>query len=244
MPGDPAFAVAGILATDLGADWEFQSGDTGQAAEHAKATGNDGDTVAECIHGEHVTGSESYIYDGTATDYGTATTGALDAAGALPGKFLTTANVVILSVEIDYSPCAQGKREVVKFTFSRGIAATDHYYAPSLTTTLATKQENDGVPSLFANANATSKCQSASYTLKCDEGRDMDKVGDYLAGAVYNGEESLNMTHVGLPSLTTTGWMVTTSQVGSGEGASSNTSYGTYNTVAAKAVIRTAPPAP
>ncbi len=239
--GDPVYATGGILATDLGEDWEWQSGDVGQAAEHAKAPSSTGDTTAECIHGEHVTGSEKYLYIGTATDYTSATTGAIVAAAAMPGRFLTTANAVILSVEIDYSPCAQGKREVVTFTFSRGIAADDHEYLASLTTVLKTKQENDGIPNdLLANANATSKCTAATYAIKCEEGRDLDKVGDYLCGAVYGGEESLNMTHCGVPSLTAGTWMVTTSQVGTGEGSLSNVTYGTFNTVAVKMITRTA----
>ena len=96
------------------------------------------------------------------------------------------------------------------------------------------------MPSLLANANAPSQCQTASYTIKAEEGRDLDGSGEYLCGAPYAGEESLTMTHVGLPSLTATGWQVTTSQSGTGEGTKSNTSYGTFNTVAAKKVTRTA----
>jgi hypothetical protein len=48
------------------------------------------------------------------------------------------------------------------------------------------------------------------------------------------------MTHCGVPSLTAGTWMISTSQVGTGEGTKSNVTYGTFNTVATKMLARTA----
>ena len=236
MAGAPVFGITGVLATDLGADWEPQSGDNSTAKTHAEAVGNNGDVVAENAHDSHDTGSETYVYIGDATDYGSATTGALDAAGALPGKYLSTAAVTITAVEIDYSPCASGQRETVTFSYSAGLTADSAVYKCSLTTTLTTKQENTGVPTLFTNANTDSKCQSTTYRIGCEEGRTLDKDGEYLAGATYKGQEAVNSTYIGIPSLTTTGWIVTSE----GNGAKSNTGYDTYPISAVKKVTRTA----
>lgn len=238
MAGTPVFGITGFLATDLGSDWEPQGSDGAENHAHAEAVGNNGDVVKENAYQEHLTGSETYLYKGSATDYGTATTGALDAAGALPGKYLSTAAVAITGVEIDYSPCAQGKRETVKFSWSKGLTADSAVFKPSLTTQLATKQENDGVPALFTNANTDSKCQTATYTITCQEGRDHDKDGQYLCGSTTKGQETVNATYIGLPSLTTTGWIVT-SDINANAGTKSNTGYDTYIVTAAKAVLRT-----
>ena len=237
MAGTPVHGITGYLAADLGSDWEPQVGDATENHAHSEAVGNNGDVVGETAYDEHLSGTETYLYIGSATTYGAATTGALDADGCLPGKFLTTAAVVITAVEIDYSPCAQGKRETVKFSWSKGLAADSAVYKCSLTTQLATKQENVGVPALFANANADSKCQSATYTISAQEGRDLTKAGAYLAGATYKGQESVSATYIGLPSLTTTGWIVTSAPT-TNAGSKSNTGYDTYQLTATKAVAR------
>lgn len=240
MAGSPVFGTGAFLATDLGADWEWQGQDGATNADHAEAVGSDGDVVAETTYNSHLSGTETYLYIGDATDYGTATTGALDANGALPGKYLATAAVAITAVEIDYSPCAEGKRERVTFSYSAGLTADSAVYKPSLTTALATKQENTGVPTLFTNANADSKVQSTSYKIEAQEGRDLTKAGAYLCGSTFKGQETVNATYIGVPSLTTTGWQVTTLQTATGTGSKSNTGYDTYNVTAAKAVIREA----
>jgi len=237
MAGTPVFAITGKLAADLGEDWEPQSSDATESHAHAEAVGNDGDVVGENAYDEHLSGSETYLYKGSATDYGTATTGALDADGCLPGKFLATAGVVITAVEIDYSPCAQGKRETVKFSWSKGLEADSAVYKCTLTALLATKQENVGVPELFTNASTDSKCQTATYSIGCQEGRDLTKAGAYLAGATYKGQESVSATYIGLPSLTTTGWIVTSAPVAD-SGSKSNTGYDTYQVTAAKKLAR------
>jgi hypothetical protein len=222
----------------LGADWEPQSDDATKGQQHSEAPGSNGDVVAETAYDAHFTGTAEFIYKGSATDYGTATSGALDASNALPGKYKSTAAVTILSVEIDYGPCAQGERERVRFTWSKGLTADSAIYKPTLTAALATKQENAGVPALLTNANADSKITAATYTLSCQEGRVLTKVGEYLAGATYKGQEQLNLSYVGRPSLTTTGWIVTGDQSPSGAGAATNTGYDTYNVTAAKKVTR------
>jgi len=241
MAGTPVFSSTGLLKTDLGSDWEFQSAEgPGQSAGHAEAVSGDGDVVGESAHSKFSQGSETYIYTGSATDYGTATTGALDANNALPGKYASTTEVLITAVEIDYGPCAQGQRERVKFSWTKGPAADCAVYKCSLTTALKTKQENEGVPALLTNSNADSKCQTVTYALTSEVGRDFDDAGEYLCGGNYKGQETLNATYVGIPSLTTTGWVVTVDPTGTGAGNKSNTSYDTYNMTAAKAVVRQA----
>lgn len=238
MAGDPVYASGGKLAADLGANWEWQEGESNEAKEKVYASGNDGDYVAGTTHGAHVTGNETYIYIGTVAAYG-GTAGALGTN--VPGAYMGTAAVQLLDLEIDFGDCAQGKREKVKFGFSGGPTAGPHVYRPSLVASeLPTKQENAGIPAVFANANATSKTIKAVYKISCQEGRDADKIGDYLCGAVYAGEEELELEHVGLPSLTVpAGWLATTTQTGTGQGTKSNVSYGTYKTTASHPVIRT-----
>lgn len=238
MAGTPVFGITGLLATDIGTDWEPQSDDATKSQQHAEAVGSDGDVVVEDDFDAHFTGTSEFIYKGSATDYGSATTGALDANDALPGKYQSTAQVTILSVEIDYGPCAQGERERVRFTWSKGLTADSAVYKPTLTTALATKQENAGVPELLSNANTDSKITAATYSLSCQEGRVLDKSGAYLAGSTYKGQETLNLSYIGRPSLTTTGWIVTGDQSPTGAGAASNTGYDTYNVTAAKKVTR------
>ena len=236
--GDPVYAGGGKLATDLGANWEFQSADGGESKEKVYATGNDGDFVAGTTHGAHITGNETYIYTGTVADYA-GTAGALGTN--VPGNYMTGGTCVLLGVEIDYSDCAQGKREKVKFNFSGGLTAGTITYVPEIAS-LPTKQENSGIPELFTNANATSKATKATYKISCQEGRDMDDVGNYLAGAVYGGEEEVDLEHCGLPSLTIpTDWLATTAETGANLGTRSNVTYGTFKTAASHPVIRTTP---
>lgn len=238
MAGEPVWGGQKLLATDLGEDWEYQGTDGGtNSYGHAEAEGNNGDVIAENTHSGHETFNETYIYNGDATDYGTATTGALDASDALPGKYQTTANAVILAVAIDYSPCAKGQRERVTFECSRGMTADGAVYKPSLTTALKTKQENDGVPALFSNSATGSKCIDAKYRLECQEGRDVGADGTYLCGSNYKGQEQVNAKYKGKPALTTTGWQV---DADLGDGSGSNIGYDEYNLSAKKAVLRTA----
>jgi hypothetical protein len=235
--GDPVYAGGGKLATDLGVNWEYQGGDGNEGKEKVYATGNDGDLVAGTTHGAHVTGNETYIYIGTVADYA-GTGGALGTN--VPGNYMTSGSVVLLGVEIDYSDCAQGKREKVKFSYSGGLASGPHVYSPSLSSVLPTRQENSGIPEVFTNANATSKCQKATYKISCQEGRDLNDVGDYLCGAVYGGEEEVDLEHCGVPSLTVPdGWLVTTTETGALLGTRSNVTYGTFKTAASHPVIRT-----
>jgi hypothetical protein len=240
--GTPVFGTPGFIATDLGTDWVCQSQDSASNQDHAEAVGGDGDVIAEVKYNTRLEGSETYVYNGSATDFGSASTGALAADGCLPGKYQATAAVIITKVEINYAPCASGQRETVTFTYRSGLDADSSVYAPTLTAVLKTKQEGEGVPQdLLTNANAAdSKCASATYAIECQEGRTLSAAGEHLAGATYKGQESLNLSYVGLPSLTTTGWVVTSDQSATGGGGKTNTAYGTFSITAAKKLTRAA----
>lgn len=234
--GDPIYASGGILATDLGTNWEWIQGDANEGKNKVYASGHDGDLVAGTTNGAHVTGNETYIYIGTVANYA-GTAGALGTN--IPGNYMASGSVQLLEVAIDYSDCAQGKREKVTFGFTGGPTSGPHTYSPSFTTELPTKQENDGIPSIFANGNETSQCSKATYKISCQEGRVDDKVGNYLCGAVFGGEEEVDLEHVGVPDLTIPDdWLATTTQTGTGQGTKSNVTYGTFKTTASHPVIR------
>lgn len=233
MAGTPVFGTGGFLANDLGADWIWQSSDGAESQQVATATNGDGDGFLQQEYDAHSTGSETYHYNGTDGSYN-GTAGAC--ASFLPGKYLSTAAVALTGVDIDYSPCASGQRETVKFSWSNGLSADSRTY--EMTPTLPTKRENDGVPELGTNANADSKVQSSSYSITCLEGRSLNATGTRFAGATYDGNESINETHVGLPAMTfAAGWKVTSKQEGSGEAAKSNTGYDTRSITATKSIV-------
>lgn len=233
MAGTPVFGTGGFLATDLGADWIWASSDGATSQQVASATNGDGDTFLQQEYDAHSTGSETYHYNGTVGSYN-GTAGAC--ASFLPGKYLSTATVAITGIEIDYNPCASGQRETVKFSWSSGLAADSRVYAMSAT--LPTKQENNGVPELGTNANTDSKIQTSTYSISCQEGRSLNATGTRFAGATYAGEETINETHVGLPSMTwPTGFKVSSKQEGAGEAAKSNTGYDVRSVTATRGMV-------
>jgi hypothetical protein len=234
MAGTPVYGTGGFLANDLGADWQFQSSDGATSQQVADAVNGQGDVFLQTEFDAHATGSETYLFDGTVGSYN-GTAGAL--AAVVPGNYLATAGVAIVGIDIDYSPCAAGERESVKFSYSTGLAADSAIFAPSVA--LPTKRENLGVPELGTNGNADSKVQTASYSVKCSEGRSLNATGTRFAGSTYGGTEEISETHIGLPAMTfATGFKVTSKAEATGQGAKSNTGYDTHSVSATRGFVR------
>jgi hypothetical protein len=244
MAGTPVFGTSDLLS--LGADWEVQSNSLGGGGQFARAeaVGADGDVVGHNLHDGvsstlgRASGTITAIYIGSATDYGTPSTGALD--GFLPGTVV--APYVITGITIDYSPCAAGQRETVTFAVSKtSLTASSNTYSPSLTTALVTKQEGAGIPSLLTAAGADSEAQSCTYALTCQVASTLDKVGNDIpdAGATYKGEETISQSYVGDPGAVTapTGFLVTVSPT-SDTADKTNNGYDTYNATAVAFVAR------
>lgn len=220
----PVFGAIDDL--DLGAGWEPQGGDPADNSTRATTNGPDGDIVAENQHNTIEGGSTNYIYTGAETGFAAA----LLAATAQPGRLVDTNTLFILSVGIDYSPCAEGKRPLVTFNWRDGptaAPATPFWYASTivLPTYVVANVE---IPELLTITGGDAELQSADWSLACLLGDDLDKDGDFLAGQGYQGVEIINMQFVGTPtSITSTGW-IETSAPGSNAGeVKENTGYGT-----------------
>jgi hypothetical protein len=218
-----AFGASDVLS--LGADWEPQNKNETTAYERAEATGANGDRIASSTHAALQTGTCPYIYTGAETDFSTA----LTAASAHVGQAANS--LLVNQIEIDYAPCAEGKKPVVTFSYRNDITAASNVYLPSisLTTTAAT------VPDLLANGDADSECTSAKYTIRCEVGQDRDADGAIIAGATYHGEEQVDLEFYGVPTLTSTGWDAITNP-----GATdSNAEYSTSSYSFVKGILRT-----
>lgn len=220
----PEFGVSDVLG--LGADWEPQGNSPAANTTRATASGSNGDIVAEKGHNSVESGTASYIYIGTETEM----IAALVAALALPGQLADSDTLLITGVSVDYTPCAAGKRPVVTFTYRDGptAAPTTPYWYTSALTLPTYVAANIAVPTLLTVTAGDAECQICQWSLQAQFGEDLDKDGEYLAGDCYGGEETLNLTFVGLPtSITSTGW-IQTAGPGTNTGANaSNTGYGT-----------------
>jgi hypothetical protein len=224
----PTFGTSDKL--NLGSDWECQSWTETEAKSRATAVGNDGDVVASSLYNTIVSGTARYIYVGTATNLVTALTSAGVHVGKVKNGFLIT------GIEVDYSPCASGKRPVVIFTYRSGPTSDCAVYIPTITLPTFTNS-TPYVPDLIPHTDADSEIQTCTYSLRSDFGFDLGADGEFLAGCNYGGEETISATYVGKPALTTTGWDVTSSP-GTGGGETSNTSYDTYTYTFVKSLTR------
>lgn len=220
----PVFGATDVLG--LGSDWEPQGNSPTSASTRATAAGANGDVVAEKIHNLTENGTATYIYIGAETDFITA----LVAANALPGQLADTDTLIITGVSVDYSPCASGQRPIATFTYRDGptaAPATPFWYTSALTLPTYVAA-NLVVPTLLTVTGGDAECQNCNWSLMCQFGESLDKDGDFLAGDCYGGEETVNLTFVGLPtSITSTGWLQTSGPgVNTGANAT-NTGYGT-----------------
>jgi hypothetical protein len=197
----PAHGATDVLT--LGADWEPQGSDGAKSLTRITAGGNDGDIVAEDGITATNAGTARYIYIGEETAFAAACT----AAACWPGMVLNS--LLITGMAIDYTPCAQGKRPVVTFTFRDGPTSADHHYLTALV--LPTSVAGGvTVPDLLTLTAGDSETTNNQWGLAGTFGEDLDKDGEFLAGELYGGEETINLTTVGVPtSVTSTGWVET-----------------------------------
>jgi hypothetical protein len=232
----PVFGATDVLG--LGSDWEPQSSTGAQAATRTTASGDDGDIVAENQSGETQSGSASYIYIGAETGF----IAAITAAAAWPGRLVATDTLLVTKVGIDYSPCAEGKRPLVTFDVRDGpTAAPASPYQWLTALTLPTYvAANKIVPPILSATAGDAEIQTSMWALQCQFAPELDKDGDYLAGEPYAGEETIDMTWVGVPtSITSTGW-IQTNGVATALASTSNTAYPTYSYSFIRKVARSA----
>lgn len=220
----PTFGATDVLS--LGADWEAQASSPTTTKDRAEATGNDGDRIASSTYAALQSGTVSYIYIGAETDFASA----LDAASCNVGQ--APNSLCVTQIEIDYAPCAEGKKALVTFSFRDDISSASNTYSP----TISLPVNPSGVPDLLTNGDADSECTSAKYTIRCEAGQDRGDDGAIIAGATYHGEEQLDLEFYGTPSLTSTGWDDTTNP----GAADSNSEYSTSSYVFVKGLTRDA----
>jgi hypothetical protein len=201
----PVFGASDVLA--LGSGWEpFESSGSG-SQQRATATGDDGDIVAESAFDAQQIGQVSYHYTGAEVAF----IAAFAAATCWPG-YLKESKLFILGVGIDYNPCAQGELPVVTFDVTNGpvtAAPTPFWYTTALVLPTYTAA-NIIIPTLLSVTAGDAECNSCQWGIRCNHGRTLNKDGAYLAGRGYGGEETLNLSFVGVPtSITSTGWINT-----------------------------------
>jgi hypothetical protein len=239
----PVFGALDILGD---ADWEVIGSDLPSGFDRATSPTNEGDIAAEKAFHEQTVGSCKAHYIGEEVTIAAA----LEASDFNVGNIVTyntTVFLLITGVSVDYSPCKEGGLPEVTFSLRVVSDAAGVYaiYKPTLATAAMMPPTagvaTAGIPALFANSNADSDATAATYALTAQWGESQDGDGDTLAGNLYQGEETVNMTHRGIPTLTTTGYIVTTQPLAAGGGAASNTDYADFQTTAVKAVARTPP---
>jgi hypothetical protein len=216
----PAFGAVDVGT--LGADWEVQNTDGAKAPTLVRASGANGDIIAETTHYPIQSGTITAIYVGAETGF----IGAL--ASLWPGKLIASDTLIVLGVGIDYGPCAQGKRPLVTFTVRDGptaAPATPFWYVTALVLPTFVAA-NVTVPQAILTATlGSAEITNAQWSLAMQLGADLDAAGAYLASQGYEGIETLNLTCKGIPtSITSTDWKTQT-EPASAIANSSNTDY-------------------
>lgn len=220
-------AVGGIEATDifsLGGDFVAQSSSTDDQQTRASAKGANGDEVAYKEHDGKTSVSCTYLYK--------AVSGSIVVTALYIGK--VSGGYHIDQIQVAYS---NNNWPIVTVT-GHNHDANAHVDAdlvmikPSLTL-----PAGFGVcPGLFANANADSSCISANYTLSAEHTDINGCDGNHLVGDNHGGMETVQATYYGVPTLTTTGWVLT-----SDAASDSNADFDQTSINATRAVTRTAP---
>jgi hypothetical protein len=190
----------------LGADWEPQVSSGATNREIKRAGSSNGDFSAETSHNPIQSGQQSFIYIGAETAFAAA----LTAANCWPGQLLND-NLLITSLGIDYGPCAQGEAPLVTFNFRDGptaAPATPFWYLSALV--LPTyRAANLVIPTLLTVTAGSAECVQCQWAIGCQFGQSTNKSGNYLSGNAYQGEETISLGFVGLPtSITSTGWLI------------------------------------
>jgi len=219
-------AVGGIEATDifsLSGDFVAQSSSNDTQKTRASAKGADGDEVASNAHDTKNAISCTYLYK--------ATSGDIAVTNLYIGK--VTGGYHIDQIVVAYSNA--GWPMITVTGHNHGTAAhadgSNVMVKPSLTL-----PAGFGCPELFTNGGATSSIVSATYTLSAEHTDVLDKDGEHLAGDNHGGMETVAAQYYGTPSLTTTGWDVTSSNA-----QDSNSDFDQVSISATRAITRTAP---
>jgi len=198
---NPVFGALNPL--NLGADWVPQGSDGGKTLTRATAPGANGDIIAENGHNAINAGTARYIYQGAQAAFAAAITAAL----AWPGRIVNS--LFIQGIGIDWAPCAQGKLPVVAWTFRDGPTTSVLEYK----TTLVMPTYVTGgvlVPTLLTVTGGGAEATNCQWGIACPFGDDLNASGNFLAGQGYGGEETINLTMVGVPtSVTSVGWIET-----------------------------------
>lgn len=224
-----------IGATDvysMGANWQVQSASEGDNDQLAQAQGSNGDVIAEETYGQSLAKSATYKYTGT-TDLwydSSDTAGAL--YSALPGNVKNS--ILITSVNVVYGNSGDGLWPTVTFEGTnwdtQAVTTDSNKYFPTIDL-----PAGPNCPELLTNGDTSGEnvAIAASYTISAEVAEVLDTDGDHAIEATYNGNEELSLTHLGAPTLTTTGWKVT-----SVTDNDENTDYPTTETTASKALTR------
>ena len=202
----PAFGAVDVGT--LGADWEIQNTEGAKAPTIVRASGGNGDIIAETSHLPVMSGTIQAIYHGTEIGF----IGAL--ASLWPGKLIATSTLIIMEVGIDYGPCAQGKRPLVTFTVRDGptaAPATPFWYVTDLTLPTYAVANVIVPQAILTTTLGGAEVTNAQWSLAMQLGVDTNAAGAFLTSQGYEGIETLTLTHKGIPtSITSTGWLIPT----------------------------------
>jgi len=192
-------SVGGIESTDLfalGGDFQSQTSSDDLQKQRAMCQDNKGDELTSTLYDTKNQVSVTYSY---CADTGNIALGSLF-IGKVAGGFH------IDGVQVAYTNT--GYPTITVTGHSHGTA--DHVdgsmveYKPSIVL-----PAGFGAPDLFANSNVDAKVQNVTYTLAAEHVDVPNNVGEHLAGNNKNGTENITATYYGDPTLTTTGWDLT-----------------------------------
>lgn len=216
----------GPQATDLfslGGDFQAQSSTNDDQESVIHALDGNGDVVASDTHGSMNSVSCVYKYTGAATLWTTTTSELIPKPGSIQNSYIVT------SVQVDYSPTDWPTVTITGHNHDENAHSADlETFSPSITLAGAR-----GCPDLWTNADTDSAPTSVTYTIACEHVDVDDGSGDHLAGDTYRGMETISAEYVGTPSLTTTGWYVSSSNAGD-----SNTEFDTTAVSGEKPITR------
>ena len=192
----------GVDIFGLGANWEIQTDSDPTAYDRATATDSCGDIGPTAVFGANKVPTCTALYVGAEVSFNAA----LDADGCNPGQ--KPGAYVISTFAVDYAPTLAGQKPMCTFTGADGFAAASNIFKP-----LVTLPTYPGcVPDVIPNSDATgSEVTGLQYTLAVPFGTDKDAAGDIIRGNTYGGEETIQLTYYGVPTLDTTGYDTTQS---------------------------------
>jgi hypothetical protein len=242
IAGDPLagtdVAVGGIEASDvfglctLDADFKVQTSSIDDQKTRASAKNELGDEAATATHDLKATATATYIYVGTGTVLGLAP-GSIPLISAVAGTFnvgLVSNGYAIDSIAIAYTNNTWPTLTITghNHTSNAHADADMEHFTASLNF-----PSGFGCVSLLADTGAADSCVSTTYTLTAEHVDVLGATGEHLAGNYKGGSETIASTFYGVPTLDSTGWVLT-----SDTAADSNADFDQVNITASKAVSR------